>query len=110
MDTKIKEKTEKYLQLVIKHGEEILNGNSVNANKLHKKITEFVNKEGLDFTKNITLLQYPNTSVKLWVATNLLKKGVPEAIDTLKEIQNSDQIFSMNAKIVLDLYSKGMLK
>jgi hypothetical protein len=97
MDTKIKEKTEKYLQLVIKHGEEILNGNSTNANKLHKKITAFMNKEGLDFTKDISLLQYPNTSVRLWVASNLLKKGVPEAIDTLRNIQNSDEIFSLNA-------------
>lgn len=45
----------------------------------------------------------------IWVATNLIKKGDKNAIEVLSELEKSNTIFSMNAKITLEMYKKGLV-
>lgn len=110
MDSKIDKEIKKFIGYATEHGQALAEGNSIMANRIHGKITRLLKKQSFDLSKHDYLLDDVNhENVRLWVASELLKNGHIEAKETLEDLQMANSFVSMSAKIILDLYEKGML-
>lgn len=95
------------------HGQCQKEGDYKKGNEAHDEIYKTFNlikEKGLlvDFQK---LLKDKNYSVKLWVATLLLKHYEKEALRTLKDIANEGvPFFSFDAKMTISEWENGNLK
>lgn len=101
--------TERIIQLAKEHGENILSGESKKANKIHKTLSKLISNYNDNLPELLPLIKHKNESVRLWVASFILKNGNIKGKKILEELTHSKSIFSTSAKILLDLYEKGML-
>jgi hypothetical protein len=93
-----------------KHAQATETGDYKIANKSYGSINNAVNylKENDGIGKLKELLKYNEVSVKLWVASYLIKQDDPQAITVLKEIASqSIPHHSFNATLVLQGWQKG---
>ena len=95
------------------HGCAMQDGDDETANRLHAQIMAIldsvveIGEEG--DSALIELLDHPDTSVRLWSATRVLRIDEGRAKDTLQGISCDKGILALNARTVLDLWGKGML-
>ena len=96
------------------HGDAMRMGDDDVANKLHADLMRLLDSVGTSGTegaaKLMELLEHSETSVRLWAATQVLRENESKAIATLQSISDAGGISSLNARSVLDLWKKGMLK
>jgi len=107
----MKERQDSFIDLSIKHGEAIQDGNHKQANKVHAKLTSLYN----EIRKNGTwydlenLVKHPNENVKMWAATFLLRHDEDLARSVLNELKTSEGIIGLEASTTIDLWKKNML-
>ena len=105
---------DQYIELAIKHGDCILEGDSLNGNKLHSDIMNAAKQILLKakdlHPKFFATLKHENDSVKLWTATILLKTMEAESMAVLRQIaETNTSIHSLTAATTVDSWQKGML-
>lgn len=102
----------KIKELAILHGEAINNGNHASANQLNKKMSRLfqgiVTREQIDKFKELYLDQ--NESVRLCVASFILKIDSDFALKILNELKHSSTIIGLTAATMIDMWRKGLIK
>ena len=105
---------EQYIELAVKHGEYTLDGNSVEGNKIHSRMTKVINQIRIESQDVHHLffetLQHKSDSVRMWTATTLLKTKETESLAVLKQIAETNKsIHGLTAETTIDCWKKGML-
>jgi len=105
---------DEYIELTIKHGDAILQGNSKLANKIYSSISTIVEK--IRISDNETkqrfydLLEFENESVKLWTAATLFATFPEKARNVLKKVEMSPTILGLSAKTIMDMIDKKLVE
>jgi len=98
-----------FLEEAERYSKAILEGNNKVANKANEKMMSIIKAiEGLKGTNR--LLEYldsDNDGIRLCVALNIIKTYPDRAKKTLQEIIIKDNLFSLLAKMGLDLRKNG---
>ena len=89
----------------------ILNGDNKKANKANKnmiQIFKIIDSQN-NCDKLVEYLQKPDDGIRLSVAMNLIKKHPNQALPVLKNIRDKNNLYSLLAKIGLDMWEKEKL-
>ncbi len=102
-----------YIELAIKHGEYIISGDSQKANRIHRKLMNFIPKIQNDKSLHelyFGLINHDNLSVQIWTCVELSNTFREESIMKLKEIEKTNSIFSVTATAAIDMINKHLIE
>lgn len=105
---------EQYIELAVRHGEYILDGKSIDGNKIHSRVMKIINQIKLESQEVHHLffktLEHKIDSVRIWTATTLLKTKETESLAVLKQIAETNKsIHGLTAETIIDCWKRGIL-
>ena len=103
-----------YIKLTLEYGNSMENGNDLKSNKTHSKIQKLIthisNSETKTKSEFYGLLSHSNSSVRIWTAIELIGTDEENSLKIIKEISNEKGINGLNAKTILEMWEKGLIK
>lgn len=102
-----------FIELATQHGDYMENGD-IRANSVHKKLMRIIKKiEASETSTKLQfkqLLEHSNSSVKSWVAVELLGTCEQLALETLKSVSEGNGINALTANSLMDMWNKRMIE